>query len=223
MRTEERQVTAERPSTEDLIARLAAEPRPAPGPAGALAWAPPAVLVLTGLPLLAVLGVRADLAAALVDPVTTMKWVLPLGVAGLSMALAWRLARPEARAGARPLLYGPVLLLAAGLVASALASLPVSAWAAAMRGSTRLLCFTSILGLSLGPLAATLWALNRGATTVPNLTGFLAGIGSGGLAAALYALYCNEDAAPFFVLWYGLAILAAGGLGALLGPRALRW
>lgn len=210
-------------STEDLIARLAVEPRPASGSLGALAWAPPTALALTGLPFLAALGVRADLAAALADPVTAMKWLLPLAVAVLSMALAWRLARPEARAGARALLYVPIALLAAGLVAAALAALPVPAWGAAVQGSTTLICLMSILGMSLGPLAATLWALSRGATTAPRRTGFLAGLGSGGLAAVLYALHCNEDAAPFFVTWYGLAIVAAGGLGALVGPRALRW
>ena len=223
MRTEERHVKAERMSTDDLITRLAVEPRPAPGPAGAFGWAPPAALLLTGLPLLVALGVRSDLATALIDPVTAMKWLLPLAVAGLSMVLAWHLARPEARAGRRMLLYIPVLLVATGLVAAALAALPVPDWGTAVRGSTRLVCLASILGMSLGPLAAALWALRQGASTAPRLSGLLAGLGAGGLAATLYALHCDEDAAPFFVTWYGLAILAAGGLGALLGPRALRW
>jgi hypothetical protein len=38
-----------------------------------------------------------------------------------------------------------------------------------------------------------------------------------------YALTCPEDGAAFLATWYGLGILAVGGLGALLGPRLLRW
>ena len=210
-------------TTDDLIARLAAAPRPAPGLGGPLVWAPTATAVFVGLPALAVLGLRPDLVRALNDPVTAAKWALPLALAALSFALALRLARPEARLGARALLFAPVLALAGALVASALAALPPFAWGSAIRGGTRAACLLSVLGLSLGPLAAALWALSRGASTAPRLSGLLAGLGAGGLAAALYALHCIEDAPPFFVTWYGLGILGAGGLGVLLGPRALRW
>lgn len=210
-------------STDDLIARLAATPQPAPGPARPLAWAPLAALALFGGPVLAALGLRPDLALAMGDPVTVTKWALPLTVAGLCFVLALRLTRPEARLGARALLFAPVLGLAAALVAAALADLPPPAWGAVIRGGTRAACLLSVVGLSLAPLAASLWALRRGASTAPRLSGLLAGLGAGGLAAALYALHCIEDAPPFFVTWYGLGILLAGGLGALLGPRVLRW
>lgn len=207
--------------TDDLIARLAADPRPRPGPARALA--PLAGLAMTGLPILAALGVRPDLGAALVDPVLATKWALPLAVAAVALPLAWRRSRPEARLGARLLLLAPVVLVGSALVASALASVPGEAWWPVVRGDTRLECLASVVGMGLGPLAAALWALGGGATTAPRLSGLLAGLGAGGLAAALYALHCDEDAAPFFVTWYGLGILLVGTLGALLGPRALRW
>ena len=212
-----------RSRTDDLIARLAAEPRPAPGPGGPLAWAPPAAIALLGLPALAALGLRPGLGQAMGDPVTAMKWALPLAASVLSFGLALRLARPEARLGARALLFVPLLVLAVALVVAALAALPPPAWGAATRGSTHAACLFSVLGLSFAPLAAALWALRRGASTAPRLSGLLAGLGAGGLAAALYAFRCTEDAPPFFVTWYGLAILAAGALGALLGPRTLRW
>jgi hypothetical protein len=53
--------------------------------------------------------------------------------------------------------------------------------------------------------------------------GAIAGLTSGGVGAAVYALHCPESAAPFIVIWYSLGMAAAGALGALLGPRLLRW
>jgi hypothetical protein len=185
--------------------------------------APLAGLALTGAPILVVLGVRPDVGAALVDPTTAMKWALPLAVAAVALPLAWRRSRPEARLGSWPLLLAPVVLTAMALVFSALATRPSEAWESAFRGSTRLVCLTSVVGMGLGTLAAALWALRRGATTAPRLSGLFAGLGSGGLAAALYAVHCTEDAAPFFVTWYGTGIVLVGAAGALLGPRALRW
>jgi hypothetical protein len=38
-----------------------------------------------------------------------------------------------------------------------------------------------------------------------------------------HALHCDEDAPMFLAVWYGLAILALGGIGAVAGTRALRW
>ena len=45
------------------------------------------------------------------------------------------------------------------------------------------------------------------------------GCSRGGAAAAVYALHCTEDSPLFYAVWYGLAILAATGVGALLGAR----
>jgi hypothetical protein len=211
-------------NTNHLIARLAADDlQPRPIRASALALMPFVGLGLTGLPILAVLGVRPNLGAVLADPVLAMKWALPLAVATVTLPLAWRRMRPEAQLKAWPLLLALVAVAAMGLVAAALAVLPFAAWGPAFRGDSRFVCLASVTGMGLGPLAAALWALSHGASTAPRLSGLLAGLGAGGLAAALYALHCDEDAAPFFVTWYGMGILLVGALGALLGPRALRW
>jgi len=39
----------------------------------------------------------------------------------------------------------------------------------------------------------------------------------------VYALHCPELAAPFIGLWYLLGVLIPAGIGALIGPRLLRW
>ena len=214
---------AARWDTDALIADLAARPAVGRGPGASLGRALPPSLLVAAAALLVVYDVRGDIVAAMTGAVTAAKWALPIAVAAVALPLALRRARPEARVGARGLLFVPIVAIAIVLAASALADMPRAEWGAAIRGGTRLSCLAGVTSLSLAPLAATLWALRRGATTEPRLSGLLAGLGSGGLAAALYALKCMEDAAPFFVTWYGAAILIAGGLGALLGPRVLRW
>jgi len=36
-------------------------------------------------------------------------------------------------------------------------------------------------------------------------------------------MHCQESAAPFLLIWYGLGVVACGFVGAVLGPRVLRW
>ena len=38
-----------------------------------------------------------------------------------------------------------------------------------------------------------------------------------------YALSCTELSPAFVAIWYSLGIALAGALGAVLGPRILRW
>ncbi|MFO1333443.1 MAG: NrsF family protein, partial [Rubrivivax sp.] len=53
--------------------------------------------------------------------------------------------------------------------------------------------------------------------------GFAAGLLAGAIGALAYALACTEMAMSFVAAWYTLGILMVGALGALLGPRVLRW
>jgi hypothetical protein len=68
-----------------------------------------------------------------------------------------------------------------------------------------------------------IWALRKGAPTRLKLSGAVAGIVAGGLGAADYALGCKSDTIPFIAIWYGLAIALCAAIGALFGPRLLRW
>ena len=44
-----------------------------------------------------------------------------------------------------------------------------------------------------------------------------------GLAAALYAAHCTDDSPLFVVVWYSAAIALVTMIGALIGPRVLRY
>jgi len=45
----------------------------------------------------------------------------------------------------------------------------------------------------------------------------------GAVGALVYSVHCPEQAAPFIGFWYLLGMLIPTAVGALLGPRLLRW
>lgn len=210
-------------TTDDLILRLAAEPRPSPPVMrGVLASFGPSLGIALVLLVLG-WGLRTDLVASLADPVTVLKPLLPALIALAAMGGALGLARPEGRARASALLLLGLGGAALALVGWSLLQVPAEGWGAAIRGRTLLACLLSIPALAILPTLALLLALRRGASLAPARSGALAGLAGGAAAAALYALHCDEDAPLFFVTWYGLAILMVGALGAVLGRRLLRW
>lgn len=63
----------------------------------------------------------------------------------------------------------------------------------------------------------------RNAPTRLGLAGASVGAMSGGLGAMAYALVCPVDDMGFVSIWYGAAIVVCTAVGALVGPRVLRW
>lgn len=133
---------------------------------------------------------------------------------------------------ARPLVPGlrrPVLVLA--LVVGCMALLGLATWLAAapadklavLLGRTWYRCPAVIFAVSLPALAALLWTLRGLAPTRLRSAGWAAGLLAGALGAIGYSLHCPEVSALFVAVWYSLGIVATGALGALLGPRVLRW
>lgn len=94
-----------------------------------------------------------------------------------------------------------------------------SAWL----GHSALLCPAAVLGLGLPALAGLMWALRGLAPTRPAAAGAAAGLLAGALGALGYALACTELGLAFVALWYSLGVALSAALGALLGPRLLRW
>lgn len=207
--------------TDQLIAALAADALPEPPLwPGLLRLLLPA-LALSTLALLLGPGLREDLAAALADPVSDLRFVLALALALPSLRLGLDLALPGQRGGAGLLALVP--LAAAGLWVWAWAATPTGGLGMAIQGKTMLACLTIIPMLSILPVLALLFTLRRGAVTAPRRAATAAGLAGGGFAAAIYALHCTEDNPLFFVTWYGTAILIVTLLSALFGPRLLRW
>lgn len=94
---------------------------------------------------------------------------------------------------------------------------------AALLGSSWSRCPLIIPALAMPALAAALWTLRGMAPTRLRAAGFAAGLLAGALGVIGYSLHCPEQSLVFVAVWYSLGILVSGGLGAWLGPVALRW
>ncbi|HEV2555558.1 MAG TPA: DUF1109 domain-containing protein [Bosea sp. (in: a-proteobacteria)] len=211
--------------TDDLAAILASDA----GPVGTANFARATGLTaLAGLAacaaaILFTIGPRIDLAFAMATTPVLAKFALGASVAGLALFAYQRSLRPgRATAGVLALVLLPVAAVIAWALA-VLTSQPMPAWPALLLGRSWSACLVLVPLYALLPLAGLFALARRGAPVRPRLTGLAAGIGAAGLATLAYALHCPEDAAPFLATWYPLAMAVAGGLGALAGPRLLRW
>lgn len=211
--------------TGSLIDSLAADLQPAAGRTPrrlvtlALLAAMPLVLLLVITPI----GLRPDLAVAVTGSMFWMKLAYTAAIGAIGVAAAAVLFRPET---APPrwlwLLAVPVVVFLAGAIREAL-SMPAPDFMGVWFGPSWTVCSALISGLSLPVAAALVWAARRLAPTRLRATGAAIGLASGGVSAALYSLHCPEAGASFVLTWYTLGILIPAALGALLGPRLLRW
>ncbi|WP_413541723.1 DUF1109 domain-containing protein [Collimonas humicola] len=168
-------------------------------------------------------GVRPDIRAMLGTPLFWLKLAFPLLLGAAALLLASRLARPGLAAGhAWPALALPLLLVwsASGLI---LWSAPPELRASLLMGATWRSCPFNIALLSAPSLIAVFWAMRRLAPTRLRLAGAAAGLLSGAIATVAYCLHCPEMGVPFWGVWYVLGMLIPTLVGALCGPRFLRW
>lgn len=144
----------------------------------------------------------------------------------LAIAAGWlfaRLGKPGASGKqATSAVVGVVIIMLIAGVLSYLGT-PASERAAALLGHSWLVCPWAILALSLPVMAGAFWAMRGFAPTDLTAAGAACGLFSGSVAALAYALACTEPAAPFIAVWYTLGIALCGVLGAVLGPKLLRW
>ncbi|MFU8864936.1 MAG: NrsF family protein [Rhodobacterales bacterium] len=208
--------------TDDLLSVLSADTVPQPTVGQRMARALPVAFGFSVAAFLLFWGLRPDLGAALGSP-AVLKTMLPALFAVLATGLAFALAHPGLRADRRSMALG----MFAAALAAALVTLTVlgglSGLINALVTPSLAVCLLSIPVLALPFLGAALWALSTGATLHPRLSGAVAGLMAGGAAATVYSLYCDQDAALFALPAYSAAILFVGLVGALAGPRLLRW
>ena len=138
-------------------------------------------------------------------------------------SLVSRLARPGAQTGPASAATALVLLAAAAVGVAAWLATPQELRAKGLLGHSWWDCPWFVLTISLPALAALLWAMRGLAPTRARAAGFAAGLLAGAIGALAYALACTEMAMSFVAAWYTIGILMVGALGALLGPRVLRW
>ena len=209
--------------TIDLIEALARGAGPAPRRAAARRLLP-AGLVGTAISLSIV---TAWIGQSPLDHQPAASLAMKFAYAGaFAIAAAWlaaRLSRPAARATPAGVLLAVVFAAMAAFGLLSIRELPAADRIGHLLGYSWTVCPWAVLGLSLPGLAATLWAMRGLAPTRPRTGGWAAGLLAGACGALGYAVGCTEQAASFVAIWYTLGILLTGALGALIGPRVLRW
>jgi hypothetical protein len=141
----------------------------------------------------------------------------------LSVLALARLARPGNRLGLWPAGIAVVVSTMWILAARALWSAAPQSRVHLLMGTTAGVCPFLIVLLAAPLFVALVWVLRDLAPTRLRWAGASAGFAAGSLGALVYSLHCPELAPPFIGTWYLLGMLIPTGIGALLGPRVLRW
>ncbi|WP_213306399.1 DUF1109 domain-containing protein [Paraburkholderia sacchari] len=170
-----------------------------------------------------VFGVRPDLMSVAQTPIFWAKLAFPLAVTLTAALVVSRLGRPGVRGG-----YAWALVAAPFVCVWLAGWLTLGAAAPAERvplmlGTSWRTCPFNILLLSVPTFAAVFWAARGLAPTRPRLAGAAAGLFASGLATVAYCVHCPEMSPAFWSIWYAIGMLLPAALGALLGPRLLRW
>lgn len=211
--------------TDDLISMLAGGV--APVDRGLLAKRFSLAVVLSALGsllmVLAIFGARPDLAAMAHTPLFWAKVALPTCLAVGSLWMVTRLARPGMSAGSGRWVVsvGVLVVWLAGLYA--LAQAAPDTRVAMVFGKTWRTCAFNITLLAIPGFIAIFWALRSMAPTRLRAAGACGGLLAGSLATIAYCLHCPEMEIPFWGVWYLLGLLLSTIIGALIGPRVLRW
>lgn len=169
------------------------------------------------------LGVRPDLHEAVRLPMFWIKLAFPAAWFAIAIALAARLARPAMPLGSLPGLLAVPLLAVGAMALVVLAQAPPSARAALVLGRTWAVCPFYVALLSLPMLVAAFRATRQLAPTRLARAGAACGLVAGALGAGVYALHCDEMSPAFLATWYVIGMLIPTLVGAVLGPRLLRW
>jgi hypothetical protein len=169
------------------------------------------------------LGVLPVLGEYAQRPMFWVKAAFAVSVAFAAFVAVRRLARPGVRLGRVPAALAAPFIAMWLLAAIALLRAEPARRPDLLLGETWSSCPTNIAMLSAPVFIASLWALRDYAPTRLRLAGAAAGLAAGATGAVVYTLHCPELAAPFLAVWYALGMLIPTALGALIGPRVLRW
>ena len=172
---------------------------------------------------LAVLGPRGDLAAAVQGPTFWLKAAYTVALAGAALWWVDRLGRPGASARRPALAVAAVVGIAAIAGAIELLSLPAELRLDDLLGWSWRECSRNIVMAAVAAAPLVWLSARRLAPTRPTLSGAAMGALTGALAATAYGLHCPEATAAFVAVWYTLGVAAVAALGALVGRFALRW
>ena len=180
-------------------------------------------MVAAAVLMLAWLGLRPDLAAAVVTPIFWAKFAFTLVLTGFGLWAVERLARPGGKLRT-PLVavFATIAVTAGAGIVQVILAHPEDVRRLVLGGSA-LVCPFYIMALSLPILVVNVLVMRKLAPTNLPAAGFAAGLLAGAAGSWVYAFHCTESGLPFITLWYVAGILAVALLGAALGRWLLRW
>jgi hypothetical protein len=178
---------------------------------------------VAALLVVSLLGLRPDLTIAMRGFSFWMKWTYTLSLAACAVFATARLARPTAVSLRWLWLIAMPVAILAGIGIGEMANVPSAEWLAMWLGHSWKVCPWIVLALAAPIFVGLLWSFRKLAPTRLRAAGAAAGLSAGAWSATIYCLHCPEVSAIFVLTWYSLGIGLASCLGALLGPRLLRW
>jgi len=173
--------------------------------------------------MLTTVGLRSDVSDNFKPGYLALKLLFTTSLIGVGSMLLLRLMRPSQGGHKQFTLTLLPFLMVAGAGVIALAFGEPMSWDRMLFGMHWVTCLLCIPLFATVPFAALIWALRRGAPTNLTQTGAIAGLVAGALGATAYAFHCADDSVPFIAIWYGTLVAFCGVIGAILGPRLLRW
>jgi hypothetical protein len=173
--------------------------------------------------MVAVYGVQPDLISVAHGGPLAMKACYTLSLAAIAGSMLMPMLRPGKLVPDRGTLFVFPVLLLVGVAVLQTATTSDADLVSLWLGSSWQRCPARIAILSVPIFAGACWAIRRQAPLRLRATGALAGLVSGGIAATMYAFACKENGAGFVLVGYTLGIAISTAVGAMIGPRVLRW
>lgn len=181
-------------------------------------------LAVSAIAMHVLMGVRWEMAQDAGDAMFWVKFAYVGVLAVASTAFALRIGRPGVAAGRAPWVILATFVVLWAIAALALGRAPSEAARAALVfGTTWQQCAKNIAILATPVFVAMVFIMRGLAPTELRLAGGAAGLAAGTVGAAVYSIHCPELAAPFLGIWYVLGMAIPTVIGALVGPRLLRW
>jgi hypothetical protein len=212
--------------TDELIAVLSRSPHAAShGPTATVIVSAFAAVVIALFLSLVWLKPRPDLSAALIahNHVFLLKLVFTVCIVLAVLPVVRTLSIPGRRTGPWSILAALPFIVILVPVLNELAGVSPHEWSHHVGRASWLDCLWKIPALAIPAFVILAFGARRLAPTDLVRAGAYIGLAAGGIGAIGYAFHCHDDSVAFVAMSYTLAILEMTLIGAVLGPRILRW
>lgn len=173
--------------------------------------------------LIATLGIQPGLSMIANMTPLAIKSGFAVSLAAVGFAALLKLARPDGRPTDLLQKVAAIIVLLASIALVQSGHVNNVDDAKLLLGASWQSCSLRIAALSVPMTVMIGWAVRRQAPVQLRRAGATIGMTAGAAAAAIYALACTENSSAFVLVWYSAGIALSTAIGALLGPRLLRW